>query len=273
MGLVMDQTCSCGRASSLKGSPEKRRGSRTWGLGYRAAKRSLDIVAAVTGLVLTLPLLLLLALAIRLEGKGPVFFRQERLGKGFRPFRIWKFRTMATRSGHVTRGFTPASDQAITRLGGLLRGSKLDEIPQLLNVLRGEMSCVGPRPEVALHVQSFRSDYEELLQVRPGVTGLASIRYRGEGELLARAANPELEYTQVILPEKIRFGKEYIASASLLFDFRIVLATVGVLLREMLSAIGHAGWTLLTGQAGRPAVSRPLDGERLGGRSPEKASR
>jgi len=188
-------------------------------------KRTFDFVAALLGLVLLSPLLLMVALLIRLDSQGPVLFRQERMGKGFRPFRIYKFRTMvhdaSGRGGLITFG----TDRRITRLGRVLRKTKIDEFPQLLNVLCGEMSLVGPRPEVRPYVELFRKDYEEILQVVPGITDLASVQYRDEAEALGRYENPESAYVGHVLPEKINLAKEYIRRSSLLFDITLILKT------------------------------------------------
>lgn len=188
-------------------------------------KRTLDILAASVGLVLLSPLLIVVAIGVKLTSPGPALFKQERIGRGFRPFLIHKFRTMVQdaprRGGPITFG----DDPRITRLGRILRKTKIDEFPQLFNVLRGDMSIVGPRPEAPRYVEMFRSDYEEILRVRPGITDLASLKYRDEATLLGLAANPEEEYVQRILPEKIRLAKEYIEKASFLVDLTIIIRT------------------------------------------------
>ncbi|MGA2618533.1 MAG: sugar transferase [Thermoguttaceae bacterium] len=192
-------------------------------------KRLLDVTIAGVGLILLCPLLAVVAALVKLTSRGPVFFRQERVGRGFRPFRIYKFRTMRRQAPHGGPQITFGSDPRITPVGRFLRASKLDELPQLINVLRGEMSLVGPRPEVPKYVQMFRPDYEEILQVRPGITDLASIRYRQEAAILGRAADPEQEYVRRVLPEKIRLAKEYIRRSSLRTDLAIIIKTVLVL--------------------------------------------
>jgi lipopolysaccharide/colanic/teichoic acid biosynthesis glycosyltransferase len=190
-------------------------------------KRLFDICAAIIGLLLLSPVLLAIAIAIKLDSRGPVFFRQERMGRGFRPFRIFKFRTMVVdapqRGGQITSG---NDDPRITRVGRFLRRWKFDELPQFLNVAIGEMSLVGPRPEVPRYVEMFRSDYAEILTVRPGITDLASIKFRDEGRLLAGAANPEQTYVQEILPEKLALAHEYVARASFGLDLRIIIQTL-----------------------------------------------
>jgi len=189
-------------------------------------KRVFDIIAAAIGLVLLSPLLLLAALAVKFTSRGPMLFRQERVGCGGRPFYILKFRTMVAdapaRGGQITFG----ADPRITPVGRVLRKTKIDELPQLFNVLRGEMSLVGPRPEVAKYVEMFAEDYEEILRVRPGVTDLASLKFRDESTILGQAADPEREYVERVLPEKIRLAKEYVRRQSLFFDFWIIFATL-----------------------------------------------
>ena len=189
-------------------------------------KRTFDILLAAMGLVLFSPLLLLAALWIKADSHGPIFFRQERIGRGFRPFRIYKFRTMVENAPSTGSPITYGNDSRITRAGRILRKTKLDELPQLINVLKGEMTFVGPRPEVPQFVQMFRQDYEEILKVRPGITDLASLKYRNEAEILGRAADPRQEYIARVLPDKINLGKQYVRSSSLGFDLRLIFKTV-----------------------------------------------
>jgi len=190
------------------------------------SKQAFDIVVAFVGLLFLLPLLLLVALLIKIDSRGPVFFRQERIGRDFRPFLIYKFRTMVQDASRKGGSITFGLDPRITRVGRLLRKTKIDELPQLINVLRGEMSFVGPRPEVWQYVELFRQDYEEILKVLPGITDLASLRYRHEAEILGRSENPEDEYVRRVLPEKIRLAKEYVRRSSLLFDVTIIFKTI-----------------------------------------------
>ena len=185
-----------------------------------------DIVAAFVGLLFLFPLFLLVALLIKLDSKGPVFFTQERMGKGFRHFFIYKFRTMEWDASLRGRQITVGNDPRITRVGHVLRKTKVDELPQLINVLLGDMSLVGPRPEVRRYVELFRKDYEEILKVRPGITDLASLKYRDEAAILSKACDPENEYRLKVLPEKIRLAKEYIPKSSLLFDLQLILRTL-----------------------------------------------
>jgi lipopolysaccharide/colanic/teichoic acid biosynthesis glycosyltransferase len=188
-------------------------------------KRMLDIAVAGVGLLLLAPLFGAVALLIKLDSPGAVFFKQKRIGKGFRPFWIYKFRTMSE-GARTTLPLTVGADPRITRVGNFLRHSKIDELPQLINILRGEMTLVGPRPEVPRYVKAFHHDYQEILAVRPGLTDLASLKYRDEARLLAQSDDPEEEYLQRVLPDKIRLGKEYIRRSSLRFDLNLIIKTM-----------------------------------------------
>jgi lipopolysaccharide/colanic/teichoic acid biosynthesis glycosyltransferase len=187
-------------------------------------KRLFDIVAAAIGLLALCPVFSVVALGIKLDSAGPVLFKQKRVGRDFRTFRIYKFRTMAVNTGG--RELTVGADPRITRVGHLLRKSKIDELPQLFNILMGDMTFVGPRPEVPSYVELFRRDYEELLKVRPGLTDLASLKYRDESAILARAENPEAEYIRHLLPDKIQLSKEYIRRSSFAYDLTLIFATL-----------------------------------------------
>ena len=186
-------------------------------------KRGFDIVVSFTTLILLMPLMAVAATIIKLDSEGPVFFKQERIGKGFRPFWIYKFRTM--QQAPIGLQVTVRNDPRITRVGRFLRQTKIDELPQLINILRGEMSFVGPRPEVPQYVQLFKQEYQEILTVRPGLTDLASLKYRDEAALLAQSENPEEEYRMRVLPDKIKLAKDYLRQASLLFDLKIIFKT------------------------------------------------
>lgn len=192
------------------------------------AKRAFDLFWSILGLAMLCPLLALVAIAVKLEDGGPVFFRQVRIGHGGRPFRIWKFRTMVVDAERQGRAITVGQDPRITRIGRYLRTTKLDEIPQLLNVLVGEMSFVGPRPEVPRYVELYSEAQRGILALRPGITDLASIKYRNESDLLAQAENPDQTYIQVLLPDKIRINLAYASKAGLWSDFLVILATLGL---------------------------------------------
>jgi lipopolysaccharide/colanic/teichoic acid biosynthesis glycosyltransferase len=192
------------------------------------AKRLLDFSAALLGLLLLAPAFGLIAAAIKLESRGPVFFRQERVGRHGRPFRIFKFRTMA--AGTVAAAgpqITVAGDTRVTRVGAWLRRFKLDELAQLIDVLRGTMSLVGPRPEVPRFVEHYPPEWRErLLSVRPGITDFASVRFRDEGELLAGSVDPEREYIEVVLPAKLQYALDYVDNPTLGTDLRVLGLTL-----------------------------------------------
>jgi lipopolysaccharide/colanic/teichoic acid biosynthesis glycosyltransferase len=187
-------------------------------------KRLFDIVAAALGLIALCPLFVVVALGIKLDSPGPVLFRQNRVGRSFRIFRICKFRTMAVSAGGGA--LTIGADPRVTRFGRFLRRTKIDELPQLFNILIGNMTFVGPRPEVPTYVELFRRDYEELLKVRPGLTDLASLKYRDESTILADTENPESEYVSRLLPEKIRLSKEYMRRSSFAYDLTLIFETL-----------------------------------------------
>lgn len=191
------------------------------------SKRLFDIVASALGLLLLMPLLLLAALWVKLDSPGPALFRQTRVGRFGVPFTIHKFRTMRMEPGAA---ITVGEDPRITRSGRFLRASKLDELPQLWDVLRGAMSLVGPRPELPRYVALYPAALREVvLSVRPGITDPASLRFRHESELLARAFDPEREYVEVVLPAKLQLAADYVRTASLAGDVRLILATLGAL--------------------------------------------
>jgi len=183
-------------------------------------------MAALVGLIVLAPLSAIVVLLIRLDSPGPVYFRQERMGKGFRPFWMYKFRTMVKDAPDKGGALTASGDPRVTRIGKILRQMKIDELPQLINILRGDMSLVGPRPEVRKYVDLFRKNYETILAVRPGITDPASLKYRDESAILARSENPEQEYIQRILPDKLRLGEEYVRQSSLVLDLVVIFKTI-----------------------------------------------
>lgn len=192
------------------------------------AKRAMDLAVAAAGVALLWPVLLAIAAAIRLEDGGTVFFRQIRVGERGVPFRIWKFRTMTASVGG--RPITAEGDARITRVGGWLRRFRLDELPQLFNVLAGEMSLVGPRPELPRFVENYSPEERPVLDFRPGITDPASLRFRDEGAILAAAADPVQTYVERILPEKLRLSLAYARRATPMTDLRVLLATAGAML-------------------------------------------
>jgi len=189
-------------------------------------KRTFDICASILGLLFTWPLLVIIAVLIKLDSHGPVIFSQVRVGREFRPFKMYKFRTMVEEAPNQGLPLTIGQDARVTRIGRILRKFKLDELPQLVNVLVGDMSLVGPRPEVPRYVEPLRSEYSEVLSVRPGITDLASVKYIDEASILACSKDPEEEYRNKILPEKLRLAKLYVRHASFRLDFAVIVQTL-----------------------------------------------
>jgi lipopolysaccharide/colanic/teichoic acid biosynthesis glycosyltransferase len=193
-------------------------------------KRVFDVLCAAAGLLLLSPLLIGIALWIKLDSRGPVFFRQQRVGRFGAPFRIHKFRSMRADAPLAGPQITVGADPRITRAGHFLRRTKLDELPQLLDVLAGNMSVVGPRPEVPRYVALYPAALrDKVLSVRPGITDPASIMYRDESAVLARAADPERAYVEQIMPAKLRCAAEYVDNMSLVNDVRLIGATLRIL--------------------------------------------
>jgi lipopolysaccharide/colanic/teichoic acid biosynthesis glycosyltransferase len=195
-------------------------------------KRLFDWVLSSLGLLALAPALLLIALAVKLDSPGPVFFRQERVGRFGKPFRIHKFRTMRHEPAGQGPQITIGADSRITRVGHFLRGSKLDELPQLIDVWVGSMSLVGPRPEVPRYVAHYPAALrEKVLSVRPGITDIASIEYRDESAVLARAADPEHAYIHEVMPHKLALAASYVDQASLWTDVRLIWRTIRAIVR------------------------------------------
>jgi lipopolysaccharide/colanic/teichoic acid biosynthesis glycosyltransferase len=193
---------------------------------YKFLKRCMDLFFSGAGLVVLSPLFAVIMLLIRCDSKGPVFFRQERVGKNHRLFFIYKFRTMVKNAEKLGPGLSRSGDTRITRIGRFLRKYKLDELPQLFNVLKGEMSLVGPRPEVPRYVDLYKPEYAMILKVKPGITDYASIRFRNEGELLNTTEDIERHYIEEILPQKMEYYRRYIESRTVLRDLGIIIRTV-----------------------------------------------
>ena len=197
------------------------------------AKRLFDLLLSSIGLLLLAPVLLLIAVLIKLDSPGPVMFRQERVGRFGRPFHIHKFRTMQHDPAGQGLLITVGADRRITRVGAVLRQTKLDELPQLLDVWRGAMSLVGPRPEVPRYVAHYpQALRDKVLSVRPGITDIASIEYRDEGAVLARAADPERAYIQEVLPHKLALAAQYVERSSVWLDAWLIARTVWVIVRR-----------------------------------------
>jgi lipopolysaccharide/colanic/teichoic acid biosynthesis glycosyltransferase len=202
-------------------------------------KRIFDFLLSLLGLVLLSPLLVTIALLIKISSPGPVFYRGVRVGLGGKPFRIFKFRSMVVNADRIGDSSTPDDDPRITRIGRILRKHKLDELPQLINVLIGDMSLVGPRPQALWAVELYSAEEREVLCVRPGITDYASIRFANEGEILRGSSDPDRDYMEKIHPEKIRLGVEYARHHSFAIDCKI---------------IGQTVWTVLFGSKNVPPL-------------------
>ncbi|MBD5178412.1 MAG: sugar transferase [Bacteroidales bacterium] len=188
-------------------------------------KRLFDIFASGLGLIALSPLFVVLAVWIKCDSRGPVFYRQTRVGKDNKDFRLFKFRSMRPDSDKLGLITVGGRDPRVTRSGYYIRKYKLDEFPQLINVFRGEMSLVGPRPEVRKYVDMYSPEQMRVLSVRPGITSLASIRYRNENEILAASADPDKTYIEQVMPDKLAIDLEYVDRATLLNDIKLILST------------------------------------------------
>jgi len=201
-------------------------GTPRQGFYTKWGKRTLDAVSSTVGLLVLLPLFAVVALCIKTTSRGAVFYRQIRIGRNGRPFRIVKFRSMDDVTSRTPGGITVSGDKRVTKVGRILRRHKVDELPQLWNVLRGEMSLVGPRPELPKYVASYSPNQTSVLLVRPGITDPASLIYRHEEEILLRHENPEQVYRDHILPDKLARNLAYMQNISFRSDLRIILATI-----------------------------------------------
>lgn len=197
-----------------------------WEGRYVKIKRIFDLTLSVLGLLILLPVLILTAILIKCSSPGPVLFKQERIGLNGQPFQIIKLRTMVVDAEKSGRQITVYDDPRITKVGKYLRKFKIDELPQLYNVLKGEMSLVGPRPEVKKYVEMYSEQQLAVLSVKPGITDYASIEFRNEDELLALSDNPEQVYIEIIMPYKLKLGLKYIKDMSLITDLKILLFTL-----------------------------------------------
>jgi lipopolysaccharide/colanic/teichoic acid biosynthesis glycosyltransferase len=194
-------------------------------------KRLFDLLCTIPGFLLLSPFFYLAALAIKVDSPGPVFFRQVRVGQKGRYFRLIKFRTMVVNAEKMGPQITVGRDPRITGLGRLLRKVKVDELPQLFNVLAGDMSLVGPRPEVPRYVSLYSQPQKRVLELMPGITDPASIKYRHESEILAQSPDPEMTYVEAIMPEKIQINLAYAVEATVFSDFKVVMKTLQRLIR------------------------------------------
>ena len=193
-------------------------------------KRIFDITLSLFGLIILLPFMLIIAILIKIDSKGPVFFKQIRVTKNGKEFKIFKYRTMRVGSDKYSQ-ITVGKDGRITKIGSFLRKYKLDEIPQLINVLIGDMSLVGPRPEVPKYVALYTDEQKEILKVRAGITDYASIEFSDENDLLASEEESEKAYIEKIMPKKIELNKKYLSEISILTDIKIILLTIKKILK------------------------------------------
>ncbi len=196
------------------------------GLYELAGKRLLDLYLVTCGLIFLVPIFFLITVLATIISPGPVFYRQDRVGKDGRNFKILKFRTMHVDADKCGPSVTASGDPRITSIGRTLRALKLDELPQLWNVLKGDMSLVGPRPEVPLYVKCYTEEQKKVLNIRPGITDPSSLAYRCEEELLSAQANPEAYYQEVVLPHKLSLNAEYIRNVSLKYDLSLLIKTL-----------------------------------------------
>lgn len=189
-------------------------------------KRVFDFLAALFGIVVISPILIIVSIAIKLDSPGNIMFLQKRVGKNEKEFYIYKFRTMVTNAEKLGKQITVGNDSRITKVGAFLRKYKIDELPQLFNVLIGDMSLVGPRPEVPKYVALYSDEQKKVLSVRPGITDLASLRYSDENEILGKVDNPEEYYINVIMKDKLNLNLEYIEKSNLFFDISLIIKTI-----------------------------------------------
>jgi len=189
-------------------------------------KRWFDFFAALIGLAILSPIFILLSMVVKLTSKGPVFFKQERIGKNFVPFKMIKFRSMIVNDAKNHQLVTSSGDPRITSVGKFLRRYKLDELPQLVNVMMGDMSLVGPRPEVMRYIEHHKKEYEFILSIQPGITDNAAIAFRNEEDILAQYEDPETAYIEKIMPKKIALYKAYIQKRTFLNDIGLILKTI-----------------------------------------------
>ena len=194
-------------------------------------KRAMDVVISGGALLVLWPVLLIVALLIKIDDPGPVFYRQVRVGKDGKEFRIFKFRTMVVDADKKGLAITVGRDNRITRMGRFLRKTKLDELAQLLNVFLGDMSFVGPRPEVPKYVNMYTPYQRQVLLVRPGITDYASIAYRNENDMLAGSEDPERMYIDVIMPDKIELNMKYLREISPLADIKLIFGTIAAVIK------------------------------------------
>ncbi len=205
---------------------------RTRGFYGRFGKRIFDLVLSIPSLVILSPIFLITAILVKLETPGPVSFTQERIGREGRVFKLYKFRTMVKDASRIGPSVTPANDPRITRVGKLLRRFKIDEMLQIVNVVKGDMSVIGPRPELKKYVNKFKKDYREILKIKPGMTDYALIAFRDEEKILGKFKDTEEGYIKEVLPEKMKLYRKYMEEMSFATDVKIFFKTIWEILRR-----------------------------------------
>lgn len=194
-------------------------------------KRTFDLLVSFFAIILLSPFFIIVSLLIKMDSNGPVIFKQVRVGKNKKPFEIYKFRTMVVDAEKLGKQITVGNDNRITKIGGFLRKFKLDELPQLFNVFKGDMSFVGPRPEVPKYTNLYTEEQNRVFEVRPGITDYASIKYRNENEILGKSKNPEKTYIEEVMQDKLKINLDYMNRRSVLEDLKIILLTVLKIIR------------------------------------------
>lgn len=189
-------------------------------------KRMVDIIISFLGILIVFPVLLIISLFIKLESSGPIIFTQIRIGREAKEFKIYKFRTMVVNAEKLGRQITVGKDSRVTKVGRVLRKTKLDELPQLFNVLKGDMSLVGPRPEVPKYTKLYNEEQKRVFTVRPGITDYASIKYRNENEVLAKSKEPEKTYIEEVMVDKLNLNLKYVEQRSFWLDIKIIFITL-----------------------------------------------
>ena len=189
-------------------------------------KRIFDFLVSLIGIIILSPIFVIVSIAIKLDSRGEVLFLQKRVGRYGKEFNIYRFRTMVTNAEKIGKQITVGKDSRITRVGAFLRKFKIDELPQLFNVLKGDMSLVGPRPEVPKYVALYNEEQRHVLDVRPGITDMASLRYKDENDILGNVDNPEEYYINIIMRDKLNLNLEYIEKSNLFFDIYLIIKTI-----------------------------------------------
>lgn len=192
----------------------------------QVVKRIFDFLLSLFGIIILSPIFIIVSIAIKLDSKGRILFLQKRVGRYGKEFNIYKFRTMVTDAEKLGKQITVGKDNRITKVGAFLRKFKIDELPQLFNVLKGDMSLVGPRPEVPKYVALYNKEQRKVLDIRPGITDMASLRYKDENDILGKVDNPEEYYINVIMKDKLKLNLEYIEKSNIFFDIYLIFKTI-----------------------------------------------